>query len=297
MKPSDALTPEQLQEMKRRLFESPSYQVAYKDAEFMQAEDLRPVRLQLELLKPEEYMRRNHIESTIVVFGSARILPPEQAQAALRDATEHAARYPEDPQARQALARASRQVHYAHYYEEARRFSRIVSQRFQARSPCRFVVVTGGGPGIMEAGNRGAFDADALSIGLNITLPHEQEPNPYISPALCFHFNYFALRKMHFMMRARALVAFPGGFGTLDELFEALTLVQTQKMARMPIVLVGKSFWSRLVDFDFLVEEGMISADDRDLVSVVETAEEVMAIIERFYPDCDTCRLYPQEVV
>lgn len=297
MKPSDALTPEQLQQMKRTLCESPSYQVAYKDAEFMQADDLRPVRLQLELLKPEEYLRRNHIESTIVVFGSARILPAEQAQAALRTATEHAARHPEDPQARQALARASRQVHYAHYYEEARRFSRIVSQRFQSGSPCRFVVVTGGGPGIMEAGNRGAFDADALSVGLNITLPHEQEPNPYISPALCFHFNYFALRKMHFMMRARALVAFPGGFGTLDELFEALTLVQTQKMARMPIVLVGKSFWSRLVDFDFLVEEGMISADDRDLVSVVETAEEVMAIIERFYPDCDTCRLYPQEVV
>ena len=149
----------------------------------------------------------------------------------------------------------------------------------------------------MEAGNRGAFDAGALSAGLNITLPHEQEPNPYISPALCFHFNYFALRKMHFMMRARALVAFPGGFGTLDELFEALTLVQTEKMARMPIVLVGKAFWSRLVDFDFLVEEGMISAADRALVSVVETADEVMGIIERFYPDCDTCRLYPQEVV
>ncbi|MGE4124029.1 MAG: TIGR00730 family Rossman fold protein [Pusillimonas sp.] len=297
MKPSDSLTPEQLDAMKRALCESPSYQVAYKDDEFMQTEDLRPVRLQLELLKPEGYLRSNHIESTIVVFGSARVLSADQAQAALREATDHAANHPEDPLARQALARASRQVSYAHYYEEARRFARIVSQRFQARSPCQFVVVTGGGPGIMEAGNRGAFDANAMSVGLNITLPHEQEPNPYISPALCFHFNYFALRKMHFMMRARALVAFPGGFGTLDELFEALTLVQTGKMARMPIVLVGKSFWSRLVDFDFLVEEGMISPQDRDLVSVVETAEEVLAIIERFYPDCDTCRLHSQEAL
>ena len=297
MKPSDALTSEQIQALKKNLSQSPSYKVAYKDADFLEAEDLRPVRLQLELLKPEDYLRRNHIESTIVVFGSARILPPDAAQRALREATEHAASHPDDPQARQAVARATSQMQYSRYYDEARRFARVVSQRFQSRSPCQFVVVTGGGPGIMEAGNRGAFDAGALSVGLNITLPHEQEPNPYISPALCFYFNYFALRKMHFMMRARALVAFPGGFGTLDELFEALTLVQTEKMARMPIVLVGKAFWSRLVDFDFLVEEGMISAADRALVSVVETADEVMGIIERFYPDCDTCRLYPQEVV
>ena len=297
MKPSDTLTPEQIQDLKKNLAQNPSYKVAYKDADFLEAEDLRPVRLQLELLKPEDYLRRNHIESTIVVFGSARILPPDAAQRALREATDHAASHPADPQARQAVARATSQVQYSRYYDEARRFARVVSQRFQSRSPCQFVVVTGGGPGIMEAGNRGAFDAGALSVGLNITLPHEQAPNPYISPALCFHFNYFALRKMHFMMRARALVAFPGGFGTLDELFEALTLVQTEKMARMPIVLVGKSFWSRLVDFDFLVEEGMISEADRDLVSVVETADEVMGIIERFYPDCDTCRLFPQEVV
>ena len=292
---SDALTAEQIRERRLALRSSPSYRVAYKDAEFMEAEDLRPVRLQLELMKAEDSLRRNHIDSTIVVFGSARILSAEVAQAKLREATEIAARQPDDPAALRELNRASRQVHYSRYYEEARRLGRLVSQRYQAQSPCQFVVVTGGGPGIMEAGNRGAFDADALSIGLNITLPHEQEPNPYISPALCFHFNYFALRKMHFMMRARALVAFPGGFGTMDELFEALTLVQTEKMARMPIVLVGKSFWSRLVNFDFLVEEGMISEADRGLISIVETAEEVMAIIERFYPDCDSCRLYPQE--
>ncbi|OXR50061.1 MULTISPECIES: TIGR00730 family Rossman fold protein [unclassified Pusillimonas] len=295
--PSHKLTPEQLSALKQNLIDSPSYRVAYKDADFMEAEDLRPVRLQLELLKPEYYLRKNHIESTIVVFGSARILPAEQAQHVLSQATENAARHPEDPQAQQALAKAAKQVHYSRYYEEARRFAHIVSKRFQVNSPCQFVVVTGGGPGIMEAGNRGAFEADALSVGLNITLPHEQEPNPYISPTVCFHFNYFALRKMHFMMRARALVAFPGGFGTLDELFEALTLVQTEKMARMPIVLVGKSFWSRLVDLDFLVEEGMISPQDRDLVSVVETADEVVAILERFYPDCDDCRLPPKGVI
>ncbi|MBC2769898.1 TIGR00730 family Rossman fold protein [Pusillimonas minor] len=294
---SHKLTPEQVAALKQNLIDSPSYRVAYKDADFMEAEDLRPVRLQLELLKPEYYLRKNHIESTIVVFGSARVLPAEQAQHALGQATEHAARHPEDPQAQQALAKASKQVHYSRYYEEARRFAHIVSKRFQVNSPCQFVVVTGGGPGIMEAGNRGAFEADALSVGLNITLPHEQEPNPYISPSVCFHFNYFALRKMHFMMRARALVAFPGGFGTLDELFEALTLVQTEKMARMPIVLVGKSFWSRLVDLDFLVEEGMISPQDRELVSVVETADEVVAILERFYPDCDDCRLPPKGVI
>ncbi len=293
--PSDALTAEQIREQRLALRNSPSYRVAYKDAEFLEAEDLRPVRLQLELMKPEDSLRRNHIDSTIVVFGSARVLSADKAQTQLREATEFAARHPDDLKARQAVTRASRQVHYSRYYEEARRFSRIVSQRYQAQGGCQFVIVTGGGPGIMEAGNRGAFDADALSIGLNITLPHEQEPNPYISPALCFHFNYFALRKMHFMMRARALVAFPGGFGTLDELFEALTLVQTEKMARMPIVLVGKSFWSKLVNFDFLVEEGMISEADRGLISVVETAEEVLAIIERFYPDCDRCQLYPQE--
>lgn len=289
--PSESLTPKQLKAMQQQLLDSPSYEVAYKDADFMESEDLRPVRLELELLKPEHYFRKSHIESTIVVYGSARVLSAKQAQDELRLATDHAARNPDDPQAKAALAKASRQVHYSHYYEEARRFARIVSRRFQVNSPCQFVVVTGGGPGIMEAGNRGAFDADALSIGLNITLPHEQEPNPYISPGLCFHFNYFALRKMHFMMRARALVAFPGGFGTLDELFEALTLVQTEKMAPMPIILVGKAFWARLVNFDFLVEEGMISAQDRDLISVVEKAEEVIAIIEAFYPGCDECHL------
>jgi hypothetical protein len=283
---SDSLTPDDRAALLQEIFDSPSYRIAYKDADFMESEDLRPVRLQLELLKPEYYLRKHDIESTIVVFGSARVLSPKDAQARLRQASDHAARNPDDPQARKALDTAARQVRYSHYYEEARRFAAMVSRRFQVNSSCQFVVITGGGPGIMEAGNRGAFDVDAKSIGLNITLPHEQAPNPFITPALCFHFNYFALRKMHFLMRARALVSFPGGFGTLDELFEALTLVQTGKMPRMPIVLVGREFWTRLVNLDFMVEEGMISEEDRNLVSIVETAEEIMAELENFYPDC-----------
>ena len=293
---SDSLTPEQRAELLRAILKSPSYRLAYHDAEFMRDEDLRPVRLQLELLKPESYLRENHIDSTIVVYGSARVLSPVEAKKKYDQASEFLNHHPGDPDAKQALKQAQRHVHYSRYYEEARRFSYLISQRFQADNPCQFVVVTGGGPGIMEAGNRGAFDAGAKSIGLNITLPHEQVPNPFITPTLCFHFHYFALRKMHFMLRARALVAFPGGFGTLDELFEALTLVQTEKMSRMPIILVGKDYWSRLIDFDFMVEEGMISQADRELVTVVETAGEILSLLEVFYANCAD-RPFPGEPV
>ncbi len=181
------------------------------------------------------------------------------------------------------MARARKQLEYARYYEEARRFAEIVSRHFQQRQRRDFVVVTGGGPGIMEAANRGAFDAGARSIGLNITLAHEQAPNPFVSPELCFRFRYFGLRKMHFLLRARALVAFPGGYGTLDELFEVLTLVQTGKMRRVPIVLVGAAFWRRAIDFEFLVEEGFVNAEDVELFSVVETAEEIVSVLHEFY--------------
>jgi uncharacterized protein (TIGR00730 family) len=293
---SDSLTVEQRAELLRAILKSPSYRLAYHDAEFMGADDLRPVRLQLELLKPESYLRENNIESTIVVYGSARVLSPAEAQKKRDQAAEFLRHHPDDAQAKQAYKQALRHMHYSRYYEEARRFAYMISQRFQTDNPCQFVVVTGGGPGIMEAGNRGAFDAGAKSIGLNITLPHEQEPNPFITPTLSFHFHYFALRKMHFMMRARALVAFPGGFGTLDELFEALTLVQTGKMSRMPIILVGKEYWSRLVDFDFMVEEGMISQADRELVTVVETAEEIVLLLETHYANCAD-RPFPEEPV
>lgn len=259
-----------------------SYRLAHEDMDFLASADLRPVRLQLELLKPEHDLREQDINSTVVVFGSARIISRDEAQAALADLEERSATGQTDPQ---RLATAKRQLAYSRYYEEARRFTHLISSRFQQQGRRDFVVVTGGGPGIMEAANRGAFEAGARSIGLNITLPQEQEPNPFVSPELAFQFRYFALRKMHFLLRARALVTFPGGYGTLDELFEVLTLVQTGKMARIPIVLVGKEFWRRLVDFDYLVEEGFISAQDVQLFTRVDTAEEIVAALETFYGD------------
>ncbi len=244
------------------ILDSAAYRMAHEDLDFLAMDDLRPVRLQLELLKPEHALREEGIDSTIVVFGSARIATPDAVDA---------------------VQSTFRSREHARYYEEARRFAHMVSARFQQQGRRDFVVVTGGGPGIMEAANRGAFEAGARSIGLNITLPHEQAPNPYISPELAFRFRYFALRKMHFLLRARALVAFPGGFGTLDELFEVLTLVQTGKMARIPIVLVGTAFWRRIIDFDRLLEEGFISEADLQLFDYANTAEEIVALLEAFY--------------
>lgn len=238
---------------------SPSYRLADEDIDLLGADDLRPLRLQLELLKPERVLRQNGIRSTVVVFGSARIAACETTPD---------------------TARAYRQ---ARYLDEARRFAALVSRRFQQEGRCDFVVVTGGGPGIMEAANRGAWEVGGRSIGLNITLPHEQAPNPFITPELAFRFRYFAIRKMHFTVRAKGMVAFPGGFGTLDELFEILTLVQTGKMTPIPIVLVGASFWRQAINFDFLIEEGMISAADAALFSLVETAEEAVAVLLDFY--------------
>ena len=254
--------------------EAPSYKLAFADDEFLVRDELRPVRMQLELLKPELLQQEQGIESTLVIFGSARIPEPAKAKAALDQALTHG-----DPAAE---ARARSQLAMSAYYEEARRLAEIVTRETQAcGSP--IYVVTGGGPGIMEAGNRGAYDAAGKSIGLNIVLPHEQHPNPYITPSLCFRFHYFALRKMHFLMRSVALVCFPGGFGTLDELFEALCLIQTGKCRRRPILMFGREFWSRLIDFDYLVETGMINAEDLHLFRFVETAEEAWAILEHEY--------------
>ena len=219
----------------------------------------------------------------MVVFGSARLLPSEDAQAQVAALQERARTRPIDPALRSSLARAESQLKYSRYYDEARRFAAIVSEHFQREQRRDFVIVTGGGPGIMEAANRGAHDAGARSIGLNITLPHEQAPNPFVSPELSFRFRYFGLRKMHFMLRARALVAFPGGYGTLDELFEVLTLVQTGKVRRLPIVLVGAGFWRRAIDFEFLVAEGFIDVEDAALFSIVETAEEIVNVLHAFY--------------
>ncbi|MCH7803815.1 MAG: TIGR00730 family Rossman fold protein [Acidobacteria bacterium] len=261
-----------------------SYLVAYEDIEFLNRDNLRPVRLQLELLKPELIMEEHKIVSTIVVFGSARLLSREEAEKALADVEKKAAQNPDQPDVQKILVRARRLVENSRYYEEAREFARLVSSSCQLdRGNCDFVVMTGGGPGIMEAANRGAYEAGAKSIGLNITLPFEQKPNPYITPELCFQFHYFALRKMHFLLRARALVVFPGGFGTLDEMFDTLTLIQTQKMKAIPVLLFGQSYWNKAFNFEFLVEQGTISPEDLQLVSYVETAAEAWQTIKDFH--------------
>jgi uncharacterized protein (TIGR00730 family) len=239
--------------------------------------------MQLELLKPELVQQEHGIRSTIVIFGSARIPPRDVAEQALAaaEAVGDAA----------AIARARTQLRMSRYYEEARRFARLVTEASRRLDPPIYVV-TGGGPGIMEAGNRGAYEAGGKSIGLNIVLPHEQEPNPYVTPELCFLFHYFGLRKMHFLIRSIALVCFPGGFGTMDELFEVLTLVQTGKCRKRPILLFGREFWSRLINFDVLVESGMISPDDVHLFQYVESAEEAWQLISETYgldaPDSTT---------
>lgn len=269
--------------LQQEILHGAAYRLASEDVEFLAGEDLRPLRLQLEMLKPEHELRAHGIRSTVVVFGSARTLPPEQARRQLTEVRSRAADAADDPVSAAELRVAERRLLDSGHYEQARRFSHIISSRFQQEGRRDFVVVTGGGPGIMEAANLGAFEAGARSIGLNITLPHEQAPNPFISPELAFRFRYFALRKMHFLLRARALVTFPGGFGTLDELFEVLTLVQTGKMARIPIVLVGSEFWRRAVDFDLLVEEGYISPQDVQLVTRVDLAEDIVAVLEDFY--------------
>jgi uncharacterized protein (TIGR00730 family) len=251
--------------------------------DFMGRKDLRSVRLQLELLKPELILREHKIRSTIVVFGSARILSGEEARRRLKSAQEDLAEAPRDVELKRRVVEAEKKVELSHWYEEARRFSALLSKAQQTGQDLEHVIVTGGGPGIMEAANRGAWELGAKSIGLNITLPHEQDPNPYITPELCFQFHYFSLRKMHFLMRAKALVAFPGGYGTLDELFETLTLVQTGKKRALPIVLVGKTFWKRLVDFDYLAEQGMTNWEDNKLFKMVDTAEEGWDHIRKFW--------------
>jgi uncharacterized protein (TIGR00730 family) len=257
--------------------QSKAYKLAFQDNEFMLRPDLRPVRFQLELLKPELLLDEARISSTFVFYGSARIPEPEAAQAQI-----DAARTDEERKVAQRLAAKAK------YYDEARKLARIAAQFPVNEEGCRhFVVCSGGGPSIMEAANRGAADVGAQTIGLNIVLPHEQNPNPYVTPELSFQFHYFALRKMHFTLRARALAVFPGGFGTFDEFFELLTLVQTGKMKAIPILVFGKDFWTRVVNFEALAEEGVISPRDLDLISWVETAEEAWEAVERFYSDTE----------
>ncbi|SFO91368.1 TIGR00730 family Rossman fold protein [Tranquillimonas alkanivorans] len=239
---------------------APAYRIAFADSDFLLRDELRPVRLQLELLKPELVMGEQGIESTVVLFGGARIPEPAKASGART----------------KTLADLSR------YYDQAREFSRLVTLKSMETYGREYVIATGGGPGVMEAGNRGASDAGGHSVGLNIVLPHEQAPNEYVTPGLCFNFHYFAIRKMHFLMRARAVCVFPGGFGTLDEMFESLTLIQTGRMERVPFLLFGQEFWESIINWKALAEAGTISDDDLELFRYVETAEEAMELLEHW---------------
>jgi uncharacterized protein (TIGR00730 family) len=262
---------------------APSYRLAFEDVDFLLRQDLRPVRLQLELMKPELLQQEHGIMSTVAVFGSARIPEPAKAEEEMAAAEAAARNRPNDRHAARRLSIARRMLANSRYYEEARRFAQIVTNTCVGEHVCDFVVKTGGGPGIMEAANRGADDIGGKSIGLNIVLPMEQEPNPYITPELCFRFHYFAIRKMHFLTRSKALVVFPGGFGTLDELFEAATLIQTRKIEPIPILLFGREYWERVINLDAMAGEGMIGPDDKDLFTFVETAEEAWNHIADFY--------------
>ena len=260
--------------------QSPSYRLAYDDFDFMMRDELRPLRLQLELLKPEITMSEHGITSTVVIFGSARTLDSTAAQANFNVAKENLAKNPDDKINKQAVLNAKQDVKKSNYYEQARKLGALITvDNLNREKP--LVVVTGGGGGIMEAANRGATEAGGKSIGFNIVLPKEQTPNSYITPELCFQFHYFSIRKMHFLMRAKALVAFPGGFGTLDEVFDALTLIQTKKIPHVPVILFGKSYWNRIINFNVLVDEGTISAEDLDLIQYAETAEEAWTLIKK----------------
>jgi hypothetical protein len=269
----------------RRILESPTYRQADEDIDFLKHDETRGVRLQIDYLKPELALQQHQVRHTIVVFGGTRIHEPAAARERVRILESALRSCPDDEDVRHSLEVARRVLEKSAYYDVARAFGRRVSEDSQRLGGGQLVIMTGGGPGIMEAANRGAFDVGARSVGLNITLPHEQYPNPYISPELCLRFHYFALRKLHFLLRARALVAFPGGYGTLDELFETLTLVQTRKIPPVPVVLVGEKYWRRVFDADFLVDEGVIDREDRDLFWFAEGADEIWEGILRWYAE------------
>jgi uncharacterized protein (TIGR00730 family) len=268
------------------ILQSPSYRLAEQDADLLGRDEARGLRLQLEYLKPELLLEAHGIDHTIVVFGSTRICEPAAARRRLEAVRQARAADPNNRELARASVIAERVVANSRYYEIARDFGHLVATAGERGS--RLVIMTGGGPGIMEAANRGAFESGAQSLGLNITLPHEQFPNPYVTPDLCLRFHYFALRKLHFVKRAKALVAFPGGYGTLDELFEVLTLVQTRKIKPLPIVLIGQSYWRRAVDFDYLVEEGVIDPEDRELFWFAETASDAWKGILGWHEACGT---------
>ncbi|HEX4078918.1 MAG TPA: TIGR00730 family Rossman fold protein [Rhizomicrobium sp.] len=280
----------------KAILESPSYRQADQDCDFLARNDTRDMRLALDYEKAEVLLTERGIAHTIVVFGSTRICEPAAARRHVAELSRALATAPDDRETAQRHEIAKRLLAKSRYYEIAREFGRIVSEAGAKRRRDRLLIVTGGGPGIMEAANRGARDAGAPSVGLNITLPHEQYPNPYVTPELCFRFHYFAIRKLHFLLRARALVAFPGGYGTLDELFEVLTLGQTRKQSPVPVILVGESYWRKVFDPDFLVEEGTIDPEDRELFWYAETAEDIWQGILDWYEAAGKPLLRAQDV-
>jgi uncharacterized protein (TIGR00730 family) len=267
----------------RRIMASSTYKRADQDLEFLSKDKLRPLRLQLEFLKPELQLEETGVRYTVVVFGGTRIVETDVARHNLEVARKALQKHPDDKDLQRRVAVTERLYAKSHYYEVAREFGRIVGRSGYGAHDSRLVIITGGGPGLMEAANRGTFEVGAKSIGLNITLPREQSPNPYITPELCFQFRYFALRKMHFMMRAKALVVFPGGFGTLDELFDVLCLIQTRKIEPLPVILVGEEYWHRVFDIQFLAEEGVIDQEDIALFMYAETAKEIWDTIVEWY--------------
>jgi uncharacterized protein (TIGR00730 family) len=267
----------------RAILESPSYREADQDVRYLNLDETRGVRLQIDYAKAELLLTQHDIRHTIVVFGSTRIPEPAAAARRLELLRERLSAEPDNAELRKAVAIAERVKAKSHYYEVAREFGRLVGEAGKNGVDGSLAIMTGGGPGLMEAANRGAYDVHAKTVGLNIGLPHEQYPNPYITPELCFRFHYFALRKLHFLLRAKALVAFPGGYGTLDELFETLTLVQSRKILPLPIVLVGEAYWRNAVNFDFLTEEGVIDAEDRELFWFAESAEDIWEGILHWY--------------
>ncbi|MDA9149494.1 LOG family protein [Synechococcus sp. AH-229-G18] len=276
--------PAQVAHNLEQIIHSDNYRLAHQDLELLNRSSMRGVRMLLEISKPELYLEEAGITSTIIVFGGARIQEKTAAEASLKEAIKELDTDPDSEQWKRKVSRAREMVELSSYYDAAREFAFLASHFGQsgpisAPSCSTHVIVTGGGPGIMEAANRGAFDAGCRSIGLNIELPHEQNPNPYITPNLCFKFNYFALRKFHFVMRAVGAVLFPGGYGTLDELFELLTLRQVGTQHAMPIVLFGKDYWSRLIDFEFMADSGLIDDEDLKLIQFADTATEAWDLI------------------
>ena len=273
----------EVEERLKAIMEHPSYRLAYMDSDFIRSDDLRPLRLELELLKPEMFLDDLGIQSTVVVFGGTQVSPREEGEKLMAEAKAAIAAKPDDHESKRLMIRAERVLYKSRYYEECREFANLVTSYNKQFRDGEFIIKTGGGPGIMEAANRGAFEAGGKSMALNITLPFEQTPNSYITPGMCFQFNYFAIRKMHFLLRAKALVCFPGGFGTLDELFTTLTLRQTGRMQEIPIILYSKEYWDGIIDFQFLADEGVIQDSHLDLFQYTETPEETWDVIKKYH--------------